>query len=98
MKLHAGKGGAEPRDLPIDDCEVVDEQRCVAGTAGEIVGTATADEQHAVGVGGEPGRDASHRLAHAISSFFSSTRSSLPLGLRGSSSRQMIALGCMKLG
>ena len=98
MQVDARKGGAEAGDLRVDQSEVVDEQRRVAGLGDQRVGAPAADQQHAVLVGRVTGRDRAHRLAHAISSFFSATRSSLPFGLRGSSSRQMIGPGCMKLG
>ena len=98
MQVDARKGGAEARDLRVDQGEIVDEQRRVARLGDQRVGAAAADQQHAVLVGRKTGRDRAHRLAHAISSLFSSTRSSLPLGERGSSSRQMIGPGCMKLG
>ena len=98
MQMDAGESRAEAGDLRIDQGEIVDEQRRIAGLGDERVGAAAADQQHAVPIGSETGRDRPHRLAHAISSFFSATRSSLPFGLRGSSSRQMIGPGCMKLG
>src|SRR5688572_16376549 len=96
--MNTRKSGAEFRDPPFDQGEIVDEQGRVARLGDELVGTAAADEQHGIGVGRKAGRYRAHRLAHAVSSFFSSTRSSLPFGLRGSSSRQMMAAGCMKLG
>src|SRR5579884_2672193 len=97
MKIDATKSRAETLDPAADDPEIVDEERRTARLLDERIHAAAADRQHAV-LRLITGRDRSHRLAHASSSLLIASRSSLPFGLRGSSSRQRICDGCMKLG
>src|SRR5688572_18740427 len=97
MELDAWKGGTEAADPPRDHVQIVDEKRRIAGLGDERVDRAAADQQLPVPAD-EVGRYRSHRLAQRIISLFRSSRSSLPLGLFGISSRQRIGPGCIKFG
>ena len=54
-----GHRGPQPGDLGADDIIVVDEQRRAAGFRDQLLGRDTADQQLAVAVGREIGRDRS---------------------------------------
>src|SRR6185503_3317432 len=97
MEIDTAECRAETLHLPPDDPEIVNEERRTARLLDQHIRPAAADRQHAV-LCLETGRDRSHRLAHASNSLLIASRSSLPLGLRGNSSRQTIWAGCMKLG
>src|SRR4051812_16025587 len=97
MQPNARKSRAKTADLVGDSREVVDEQGRVAGFGDERIRPAAAEDQDMI-FRPISLRNRAHRLGHAVSSLLINSRSSLPLGLRGSSSRQSICDGCIKFG
>src|SRR3954470_12311987 len=97
MKVNTRKAAAKKGDPLAHAASIIDEERRPARLPDQRVDTVASDGQHAV-LAAVARRDRTHRLAHATSSRFRASRSSLPLGPRGRASRQRMTEGCMKLG